>query len=137
MAIPARPEPLDLRLARIHAGLGALCLLALVAMLVGIGMDDGARHLPVAGMLAYGMLLHGGLVLGLRKGQAWAREESIRVAMLLLVAPPFGTVVGVWMLWSIWRRDRRLPRPRPRVPLIEAWPDPDRGQARDRLSGLA
>jgi hypothetical protein len=47
-----------------------------------------------------------------------------------MAAMPFGTFVGVLMLWTVWGRDRPLPRRKPQVPLIEAWPEADRLRAR-------
>lgn len=133
MAIPARPEPADLRMAWVHTVLAALCLVLVVAAIATLNTGNWERRLATTGFFAYSMLLHACLAWGLRRGEAWTREGSIEAAMRLLLAFPFGTIIGAVMLAHAWSDGHRTPRPKPRVPLIEAWPEADRVRAaRDR-----
>jgi O-antigen/teichoic acid export membrane protein len=129
MPANARPESVDLRLAWMHAVLCVLSVALLVALQLFLRGSDWLDRLAMSCTLAYAALIHARLVLAFRRGEAWAREGSIHVALLMMAAP-FGTVIGALMLWSVWGRDRPLPRRKPQVPLIDAWPEADRLRAR-------
>lgn len=130
MTIPARPEPVDLRMAWVHMVLCGLSIIVLVALQVYMQGTDWLDRLAVSSSLGYAALMHAHLAQALRRGEPWAREGSAKVAIMLMMAAPFGTVIGALMLWTAWGRDRRLPRRKPQVPLIEAWPEADRLRTR-------
>lgn len=137
MAIPARPEPADLRMAWVHMVLCGLSVAVLVALQVYMQGTDWLDRLAASSSLAYAVLMHALLAQSLRRGEAWAREGSAKVAIMMMMAAPFGTVIGALMLWGVWGRDRPLPRRKPQVPLIEAWPEADRLRARNAANDTA
>ena len=131
MPTNARPESIDLRLAWLHAVFCGLSVTLLVAVLLYLRRIDWLDRFTMSCMMAYAALMHASLAQAFRRGEAWAREGSIHLALLMMMAAPFGTVIGALMLWGVWGRDRPLPRRKPQVPLIEAWPEADRLQARN------
>jgi hypothetical protein len=101
----------------VFAALG-LCLAAVLSVIfagsaavVAANADADARiAVPIIGLT--GSALVGFLVIwslpslfvgiGLVKRQAWARIGGIVVAVLALIAVPFGTVFGVYALWVLF-----------------------------------
>jgi hypothetical protein len=58
----------------------------------------------VGGLAAAGLAIVGG---GLRRRCGWARDAALAAAVLLLVAPPFGTALGVYAIWTLMHDESR------------------------------
>lgn len=105
--------------AALYIAMGALNLLAALLFGLGIGIattavgmsndPDAAMALPIIGV-AGGALVTFLLVLGippvivgigLLKRREWARIAGIVIAALSLFHVPFGTVIGIYGLWTL------------------------------------
>jgi hypothetical protein len=130
MSIPARRGPAQVSMAWMHVMFGAVCLVLTVYAIASLNAANWERRLMTIGVLAYSTQLHARLAWGLRRGEPWTREGSMQAAIRLLAAFPFGTIIGTVVLTHAWADGHRTPRRKPQVPLIEAWPEPDRLRAR-------
>jgi hypothetical protein len=93
-----------------------LFIFVLGAVLIGWGTERsgllGSALLGATGIfLAAGLAAFGVadllIAAGLAKGRPWARMAGIAMALLLLIAVPFGTVLGTIALMGLLGRDAR------------------------------
>ncbi len=96
----------------------ALLLFIFVSGAVLIGWGTERSGLLGSALLgATGVFLAGGLAVfgvadlaiaaGIAKGRPWARIAGVAMALLLLIAVPFGTVIGTIALMGLLGRDAR------------------------------
>ena len=85
--------------------------LIMTALFVMIGMTgNGVGGLAVAGItswIAFGIiaLIYFAIAYGLLKGQHWARIVAIIFAILSLFSIPIGTIIGIIVLWYLFKPD--------------------------------
>jgi hypothetical protein len=103
----------------VRIGLSVLCI-AIAAMiavvLVGVGVGvwyDGSEEvLPILGSIALSVAIASltfavpGIVagIGVLRHKNWARYLAIAMSVLDLLAPPIGTVLGIYSIWVLTSR---------------------------------
>lgn len=96
---------------------GALALLLIFGGAAGAvgarGDPDAAIAIPIIGITGFALvtflviLSAPGIIIGigLFKFRPWARIGGIVLALLSLMAVPFGTLIGVYGLWVLFSKD--------------------------------
>lgn len=114
----------------IAAGVLGICGALVMVLVFGVGASviaadgdpDAGLVIPIIGLTG-AALVAGILILsvpaivigwGLYRFRPWARVAGIVLAVLSLVSFPFGTLLGIYGLWVLFRRDsERLFVPQP------------------------
>jgi len=76
------------------------------AALQGIGLEVIEKY----ALLIFSILLLGSILsliegIGLLYMKKWARNLGLILAMLSLLDFPFGTTLGVYSIWVLWKKD--------------------------------
>jgi hypothetical protein len=114
----------------LHACFGVLTATVVGAVLVGtrwssVDLRNLDGYWPLL-LLAYSVFLHAVIAVAAWRRKPWVFEKSEELALLLLMAAPFGTISGLIILVAHWRDRAEIARRPRQVPLTEGWPDSDR-----------